>query len=333
MIKPRILCSIDRAMGFGDAVMAYSTLKDLSEKYYVRVMCPDKTASAVQLYEKHCGFKAYNVTQQGLFYNNDYIKSLNLIYWDVYNSLRNLPHHAINLMREIAGLELYTRDNPRELPELPIDPNVLNKMKLTIDSLPKPIIVTHPLVSFWNKMLSSNKYIKILDGISKLNGTLIQIGTKVSNDLIYSNCVNLLDKTSLQETLAIIKLADVIFCGDTFIQHAAATLKTPSVVFFCGTATFEFGYPFFNNIFHPIEVPCQIKCGRPTRWLYDYEYKEPGQWSTRNETGWICPVKLCESIITIDECVSKIEQELKLGKENRDWSFYDLTLKDYINHD
>ena len=167
-------------------------------------------------------------------------------------------------MREIAKLPLYTKKDKNTLPELPISESVLNKIKLTLNPLPKPIILTHPLVSYWNKMMSSQKYTTIVNQLTKI-GTVIQIGTNVNPDLICSKAINLLGQTSLEETLAFIKLADVIFCGDTFIQHAAATLKTPSVVFFCGTAPFEFGYPFFSNLFHPLEVPCQVKCGRPLR--------------------------------------------------------------------
>lgn len=327
MIKPRVLCSIDKAMGFGDAVMAYSTLKDLSKIYNVRIMCPDKTHNAIRLYEKECGFKSYNVSEQGYFYHNDHIKSYNLIYWDVYNSLRQLPHHAINCMREIAQLPLYNREDKRELPELPIPSHIFNKIKLTVNSLRKPIILVHPLVSYWNKMMDSIKYRSIISQLKKY-GTVIQIGTNVSFDLIATDVINLLGQTTLEETLAFIKLADVIFCGDTFIQHAAASLKTPSVVFFCGTAPFEFGYPFFSNLFHPFEVPCQIKCGRPLRWIYDYSYTDRNQWNTRGEAGWTCPLKLCDKIIDIDEVIDRIMHELNIGKD-RDWSFYDLTIKDY----
>lgn len=266
MIKPRILCSIDRAMGFGDAVMAASTLKDLAEKYIVRVMAPDKTSQTLQLFNKEFGFDIFNVTQQGHFYKNDFIESFNLIYWDVYNRLRNLPHHAINCMREIAHLPLFTKNNKQILPELPIPENILEKTKLMLDSLPKPIIITNPLISYWSKMMIAGKYQIIVDLLCKLGGTVIQIGTRISPELTHSKALNLLNQTSLVETLAFLKCADLVFCGDTFVQHATATLKTPAVVFFCGTTPMDFGYPYFSSLFHPLEVPCQAsKCGRPMR--------------------------------------------------------------------
>lgn len=328
MIKPRVLCTIDRAMGFGDAVMAFSTLLDLAEKYEVRVMCPDKSFGIVKLFNS-IGIKPYNVSQQGHFYHNDHLACYNLIYWDVYNSLRNLPHQALNCMRELANLPIFTKELARPLPELPISVKAMEKIKLMIEPLKKPIILVHPLISYWNKMISSTKYQQIINSLTKLNGTVIQIGTSVSADLINPNCINLLDKTSLDESLALIKLADVIFCGDTFIQHAAATLKTPAAVFFNGTAPMDFGYPFFSNIFNPKLAPCQTRCGRPMRWIYDYSYSDPNKWDTRGEAGWICPVKICETAVSVEQCVTYVQNELKKGRD-RDWSFYDPKVEDYL---
>lgn len=76
----------------------------------------------------------------------------------------------------------------------------------------------------------------------------------------------------------------------------------------------------------------QNKCSefiRILKWLYDYGYSDPAHWNTRGEAGWTCPLKLCDNIITIDEVVGKVEQELKIGRE-RNWSFYDLKLEDYL---
>jgi len=65
----------------------------------------------------------------------------------------------------------------------------------------------------------------------------------------------------------------------------------------------------------------------PQRWIYDYEYKNPDQWNSRSEVGWICPNKLCERVISVDEVVAAIDYQLSIGK-NRDWSFRDCVLDD-----
>lgn len=264
MIKPQILCTMDRGIGFGDAIMAHSTFKELSEKYKINAIVPDKTYSAFALYASKYNVELYNVTSQSRFYTNDYVQVFNLIYWDVFNQLRNLPNHAINCIRKLGQLPLYSKDNKKELPEIEIPIEILNRIKLTISALKKPIILTHPLISYYNKMISSKLYLEIVNQLSKI-GTVIQIGTTTDSKWIDKRFINLNTKTSLIETLAFIKLSDIIFCGDTFIQHAAAVLKTPCIVFFCGTTPMDFGYPFFKNIFNPIKVPCQLKCGRPMR--------------------------------------------------------------------
>lgn len=261
--KPRILCTMDRAMGLGDGIMAHSIIKDLSENYDLRIMGSDRSYDIFNLYSSY-GCELYNVSQQGLFYHNDHVACYNLIYWDVYNSLRQLEHQAINLMRKIAHLPLYTKESNMELPDLILDPVVEERIKLMMAYIPGPRIVVHPLVSYWSKMMDTNKYLKIVHELSKI-GTVIQVCSNISPQYISPYGINLINKTSIQETLAILRYSDIVFCGDTFIQHAAAALKVPSVVYYCGTAPMDFGYPFFKNIFHPELATCQIKCGRPMR--------------------------------------------------------------------
>lgn len=65
-------------------------------------------------------------------------------------------------------------------------------------------------------------------------------------------------------------------------------------------------------------------------WLYDYQYKDKNRWDTRGDAGWACPVKLCDEAIHPDEVISEVEKQLKIGKD-RDWSFYETKLEDYIS--
>jgi len=56
--------------------------------------------------------------------------------------------------------------------------------------------------------------------------------------------------------------------------------------------------------------------------LYDYDYKDKGHWGSRNESGWACPLKLCEKAITVDEIIRAVKHELHKGRD-RDWNFTD----------
>ena len=167
------------------------------------------------------------------------------------------------------------------------------------------------------------KQVKIVEDLLKKDYTVIQIGSAgLPSNLINDKAVNLIGKTSLEQSMALIKNADVFLGCDSFGQHCASFMKTPAVVMFCGTSPEDFGYPFNSNIFHPEVAFCQYNCGRPMRWLYDYQFSNKDYWNSRSEVGWICPNKICERAITVDEVVSAVEKEIKIGK-NRNWTFYD----------
>lgn len=329
IIRKTVICTASTAMGIGDGVMMIPAVVNLSKKYNVRVISTAQSYNILKHFDNGNNIRVFNMETQGSFYTNDHIRSYNLIYWDIYNSLRQFPHHAINMIMKYADLPIYTIENKQELIPIPIDPKIDHSVKLFMESLKKPVILTQPLVSYYNKMLDPNKYHKLLDKLTKI-GTVIQIGGPVSSNLIHQRSLNFVDKTSLEQSLAMIKYADVVFSGDSFLQHAAAALKTPCVVYFCGTHPFEFGYPFHANICHDKDVPCQKKCARPLRWLFDYDYKNKDQWNTRNEIGWVCPVKFCEKIITVDEIIEAILTQITIGRA-RDWSFHDLEYSSWLN--
>lgn len=323
-IRPRVLAVLDRAMGLGDGVMVLSTILDLSKKYDVRVLCTEQSYNIVK-HIKSDKIEVFGMNDQGLFYNNDHIRAYNLIYWEVYNSLRSFPNHALNMIRKCGGLEPITKKDKYILPEIPIDPNIEKRVLSFYSSLVRPIIITHPFMSYWNKMIENWKHLEIVKNCSKF-GTVIQIGGNVPPNMISPNGINMVGNTSLEQSFALIKYADLVVGYDSFIQHAAAHLKTPSVVMFCGTNPTDFGYPFNINICHPEIALCQSKCGRPMRWLYDYDYKDPKHWNTRSEAGWICPIKLCEKSITVEEVIEGVRTQLKIGKD-RDWYFHDVCVK------
>ena len=114
-------------------------------------------------------------------------------------------------MRKIANLPLYTKELNKELPDLYINPEILAKMELLLNSLPHPIITVHPLVSYWSKMMDPIKYKYIIQELSKL-GTVIQICSAISKEFISPHGVNLINKTTIEESLAILKYSDIVTC-------------------------------------------------------------------------------------------------------------------------
>ncbi len=324
-IKPTILCTADKAMGLGDGIMLSSVLIELSKEFKVKIMASYSSYNSIKLLKNYNDIHVYNVNMQNDFYENDFYKSYNLIYWDTYNSLRQLPNHAINMMMKSADLPIYTYSSNKQLPDLPLDKNIENKIELFLKSFNKKIIVATPIVSYFNKMFDYNKLHDVIN-ILKDEYIIIQLGGgNISSHMHHKESINFIDNTSIEQSISIIKYADCVISGDSFVSHVAAHTKTPAVTLFCGTSPEDFGYVYNSNIFHPEIVPCQFKCGRPMRWLYDYEYKNKSEWNSRNEMGWICPVKFCEKAITVDEILCETEKQIKIGKD-RDWRFYDYKL-------
>jgi len=319
-VKPRILTSGDKALGLGDAFILTPTLLDLSKNYDVVHIATHQSYNILKYLNNGNSLKILNMDQQGYFYNNDHQRAINLIYWEVRNTLRQFGNHSINVTRQIAGLPIICDST---LPEFPIPEEVDIAVQELFSEFKHPIVVTQPLMSYWTKMVDPSKQVKIIDELLKKDYTVIQIGSSgLPSNILHEKSINLIGKTNIEQSMAMIKNADVFLGCDSFGQHCAAFMKTPAVVMFCGTSPEDFGYPFNSNIFHPEVAFCQYKCGRPVRWLYDYEFSNRDHWNSRSEVGWVCPNKICERAITVDEVVSAVDKEIKLGK-NRDWTFYD----------
>ena len=325
-VKPTVITSGDRALGLGDSFILAPALIELSQKYNVRHIATNNSYSVLKHINNGKDLMIFNMDQQGHLYQNDHIKALDLVYWEVRNSLRKLGCHALNVVRELAGLD----PHKGLLPIIPIPEKIDESVKEIFSEFKRPIVVTQPLMSYWNKMITKEKQLGIVDAMVKKDYTVIQLtGPGLPQDMIHKEALNFIGKTSIEQSMAMIKHADLFVGCDSFGQHCASFMQTPAVVLWCGTNPEDFGYPFNINIFNPEIAFCQYKCGRPMRWLYDYNYKNQDQWNTRNEAGWICPNKICERAIQVEEVVIAIEKQLKIGQD-RDWSFYDYKHFDNI---
>ncbi len=263
-VKPNVITSGDRALGLGDAFILAPALIELSKNYNVRHLCTNNSYNILKFIDNKKDIKIFNMDQQGHAFTNDHIKSFDLIYWEVENSLRNFGCHAINVVMKLAGLPKYNK----VLPEIPIPKNVDDAVKKLFSEFKRPIIFNQPLMSYWNKMITKEKQFGIIDALIKKDYTVIQCtGPGLPPDMIHKSALNFVGKTNIVQSMAMIKNSDLFIGCDSFGQHCAAFMGTPSVVMFCGTTPEDFGYPFNSNIFHPEIAFCQYKCGRPMRLL------------------------------------------------------------------
>ena len=75
--------------------------------------------------------------------------------------------------------------------------------------------------------------------------------------------VDLIGRTSLVETAALIKGAALMICNDSMVLHLASAFKVPTVVVFCSTSP-EFGFGPWQNrarIVEKADLSCK-PCGR-----------------------------------------------------------------------
>ncbi len=258
-VKPTVITSGDRALGLGDAFILAPALIELSKKYNVRHISTNNSYNILKFLNNGKDLVILNMDQQGHLFQNDHIKAFDLVYWEVRNSLRSLGGHALNVVRELAGLG----PHEGELPEIKISEKIENDVKEVYAEFKRPIIVQQPLMSYWNKMITKEKQHRITDKLLEKGYTVIQLtGPGLPPDMIHKSSLNFVGKTSIEQSMAMIKHADLFIGCDSFGQHCASFMKTPAVVMFCGTSPEDFGYPFNSNIFHPEIAFCQYKCGR-----------------------------------------------------------------------
>ena len=260
MIRHTVLTSGDKALGLGDGFFLVPTLLDLSKKYYVRHIATNQSFNILKFIRSDPYLKIYNMDEQGHYYDNDHIKTYNLTYWDYFNTLRGFDCHAINAIRKIAELPPYDDI----LPDIQLSKEVEDNVSIIFDKLKKPIVITQPLISYWTKMIDVDQYLDIIGSLIDKDFTVIHIGGQSSDSspYVHPQAINLIGKTSIEQSMAMIKQADLFVGSDSFGQHVAAFTKTPAVVYWAGTSPEAFGYNFFSNITYPEIATCQVKCGR-----------------------------------------------------------------------
>lgn len=142
-MKYTILTSGDKALGLGDGFMLAPTLIDLAKEYIVRHISTNQAYNILKFIKSSPDLEIFNMDQQGYFYDNDHIKTYNLIYWEYFNTLRDFGCHAINAVRKIADLPTY--DNI--LPDIPISKSVEEETIKLYSNLKRPIVIVQPLIN------------------------------------------------------------------------------------------------------------------------------------------------------------------------------------------
>lgn len=289
----------DSGFGYGDSFISIPTIMKLKEEgYLVRLITQSKNTPIFDLLPPDTFEVICDMNSQQRFYTHDFDIALNGLYWWANGRVCNFGENVMNYFYHWNGLdgnldgELFKIDIPKE---------EIAKADLLIEekSGGKPVIVFQTLMSFWNKMINYETW---NDAINKLKEDfcILQIGAPMR----FNGTVNLCGKTSIRESIALAKQSDVLMGGDSWLNHASGFLKKAGVFTWTSTSPEDYGYCWNRNIWHPEVADC-LPCGRPYRWMYDYNYKRPDSWE-RDDAGWCCPDKFCAKAITPEEIVEQI---------------------------
>lgn len=313
----KCLAIFDCGFGYGDCFISIPTIMEIYKMgYKVRLITLDKNIPIFKLLPEEIFSGIFHMNSQQLFYEDDFDLVINGQYWWYNGTVRKF---GSNVMDAFARYNRIFTDEigmiSGLLPELNIPRDVRNKIKNLIMTQAKgrPTVLYQSLVSFWNKMIAPNKWQEVVKELST-HFCIIQIGAK-------QHCpgtVDLTEKTSILESIALASECDILLGGDSWMNHCSGFVKTPGVFVWTSTGPEDYGYPWNRNIWHPEVADC-MPCGRPFRWLYDYDYKSKDTWE-RSEAGWVCPNKYCDGAISPSEIVEQVI-DLYEERENVDFTF------------
>ena len=203
------------------------------------------------------------------------------------------------------GIEI-SDDHPRL--ECPIDVIDSVRNRLTDSGvIDKPLIVIHPGPSWPVREWPELSWVALVDQLHT-NGfkNVIQIGTSnhaltpsASVLMTIKGAISLVDQLSVEESMALISLADLFIGIDSGMLHAAAAVRTPSVGIW-GPTSPQFRFSESNSQFH---ITSKVSC-------QGCQHRVPRE-------HWItgCPHDIeCMKEISVDQVLLKVNEAISKRK-------------------
>jgi ADP-heptose:LPS heptosyltransferase len=235
------LSVIDGYGALGDTIITSTFIHNIKFNYpNVRINLITPNASLLECDPNICEF-------------NNYETFFSIIFW--YQDIRNSKDGKTNviepLLRELGinnftyKASIYLKDSEVIWAESEL--KNISKPIISINSKSNEDVKNWP-VKNWQKLVENLCH----------NFTIIQLGDK--NEPQLNNVFNFAGRTTVRESMALLKVADLHIGPDSFLIHAASGVNTPSVVIFGGSRTpINLGYQNNTNIFTSIDcAPCWI---------------------------------------------------------------------------
>jgi ADP-heptose:LPS heptosyltransferase len=123
----------------------------------------------------------------------------------------------------------------------------------TLARYPNPVIIQINSRSSPNKHWPIDNWGKLV--LNNPQYDFLQVG--LSNEQLVQGAADLRGKTTLRQSLGIVKVAKAFVGVDSGLAHVAAAFKTPAVVLFGASSPTVFGHTANKNLYHPPRCsPC-----------------------------------------------------------------------------
>jgi len=186
--------------------------------------------------------------------------------------------------------------------------------KKFLKSFPKDVILIHPCGAMMNYnptvKLTSNKdwfdvYWKKLVSLLNKDFYVVQLGGPLEKE-IEGVETYLMGKTSIRQTMALVKNALTYVSIDSFIGHVGPSVGKSGVVLFGRSNVYIFGHNLNINVW--VDNSCELNdlfCGRPQSYFGDAELYNG------KSRSWECKNRSCMRAITPDLVYKKIFEAIE----------------------
>lgn len=268
-MKKRILIKVSG--GIGDFMIILPAIKELSKTYYVDIL---SRAGSEQDFNGGILNEVlkYNPYVSKIIHHEDYIlykkmfrryDRVGLAYLYYLDQEQTLIKEKQRYKYAAEQLGVYKLTTDHTDIDFFLQEDEINNAKNILKKYKKTVIIT-PVQLRKNEWLNEGKYIHKdkWDEIIKNcpNYTFVLLGS--SSDCVsfdYPNVLNLIDKTSIRESIAILNVADYYILPDGFLNHAAGGMNKTGISIFGISPPYIYGYECSTNLwYHPGCAPCGI---------------------------------------------------------------------------
>lgn len=254
--------------GIGKSIVATAVIRALKKQYPAKNIIVQTAYPEIFLNNPN----VYRIYRHGApyFYDN-HIKDHNaqFILNDVYRC-------TSYLLGTKTQAECWCEQNNIEYdgnqPELYLNPLELVRARNKIQTQ-KPVLLIQPFCGFsteikynWNRDLPPHQIFEIASTLSK-KYEIFQIGRP---DQIQVPNTTLMHSNDLRDLLSLIAISDARLGVDSFMQHAAAAFKLPSVVCWITNKPLVAGYNLHTNIFPSADINPNISTINGNHQLHDF---------------------------------------------------------------